>query len=253
MIREAAKTPWLWGAGAAVVVIAAAAGGLGAYLAGLGRGGAVADPGAEATATSAVSGPLESGAPPEPIAAAAAVAADTPTIAPPSTPTASKLPVNARSVTKAAEPVKGNATTEAPIAAAAPPPAATRDDAAERLQIARAKLANNLTDQALADLRQIVLDYPNSASATDAAFLSGDVLEKAGDEDVGDLAVGHARRVLGVALVDAPEEEGGAAGVDRARPPVCDPPRTSKPADRDIITLFQGPRPGIPGVTDPGQ
>jgi TolA-binding protein len=48
------------------------------------------------------------------------------------------------------------------------------------MEIARTKLNSNLQDQAVADLRQIVRDYPQSATASDAAFLSTEVLEKMG-------------------------------------------------------------------------
>ena len=65
------------------------------------------------------------------------------------------------------------------------PAAATRKDAeaAERLEVARAKLASNLVDQAVADFRQILLDYPGSAAAADASFLAAEALQKAGRTD----------------------------------------------------------------------
>ena len=56
-------------------------------------------------------------------------------------------------------------------------------EAAQRLEVAKAKLANHLNDQALADLRQIIVDYPNSAPAAEAAFLAADVHEKDGRMD----------------------------------------------------------------------
>jgi TolA-binding protein len=71
-------------------------------------------------------------------------------------------------------------------AAPAPPPVptvSTESQAAQRLEVAKAKMANNLNDQALGDLRQIILDYPNSASAAEAAFLAADINEKTGRED----------------------------------------------------------------------
>ena len=59
-------------------------------------------------------------------------------------------------------------------AAAAPRRSPSRDaEAAQRLEVARAKIANNLNDQALADLRQIVIDYPGSRAGAEAAFLAG--------------------------------------------------------------------------------
>jgi TolA-binding protein len=61
------------------------------------------------------------------------------------------------------------------------PAPATRDDAAiERFEVAKAKLASNLLDQGIADLRQIVIDHPTSRVAADASFLAADVLAKAG-------------------------------------------------------------------------
>jgi TolA-binding protein len=66
----------------------------------------------------------------------------------------------------------------APGAAAA---AKSAESAArERLDIARAKLNSNLLEPAVADLRQIVLDFPSSAAAAEAAFLSAEILEKLG-------------------------------------------------------------------------
>ena len=62
----------------------------------------------------------------------------------------------------------------------ASPAGATRatPQAAQRLDVAKAKVANNLNDQALADLRQIVLDFPGSRAAAEAAFMAGEILRK---------------------------------------------------------------------------
>ncbi len=46
--------------------------------------------------------------------------------------------------------------------------------------MAKAKIANNLNDQALSDLRQIIIEYPQSAAAAEAAFLAADIYEKTG-------------------------------------------------------------------------
>jgi TolA-binding protein len=71
----------------------------------------------------------------------------------------------------------------------APPPApspraraATSAEAAaaERLDIAQAKIANNLLEPALVDLRQVVSEYPNTQAAAEATFLSATVLETLG-------------------------------------------------------------------------
>lgn len=49
-----------------------------------------------------------------------------------------------------------------------------------RLEIARAKVANNLLEAALADLRQILVDHPGTAAAAEATFMAADLLEKLG-------------------------------------------------------------------------
>jgi serine/threonine protein kinase/TolA-binding protein len=63
---------------------------------------------------------------------------------------------------------------------APPPPSRDETAAAERLGVAKAKLASNLVDQAVADLREIVIDYPSSRVAADAGMLAAEALEKAG-------------------------------------------------------------------------
>jgi len=74
--------------------------------------------------------------------------------------------------------------TAVPAATPVDVPPVNRDrEATERLEVARAKLASHLVDQGVADLRQIVLDYPGSPVAVDATFLAGDTLEKAGRPD----------------------------------------------------------------------
>jgi TolA-binding protein len=64
-----------------------------------------------------------------------------------------------------------------------PTPVSRDSEAAQRLEVAKAKLANHLNDQALADLRQIIVEYPNTAPAAEAAFLAADVYEKTGQPD----------------------------------------------------------------------
>jgi TolA-binding protein len=73
----------------------------------------------------------------------------------------------------------------APLASAPlPAPVFSRDtQAAQLLDVAKAKLANNLNEQALADLRQIVVDFPGSRTAAEAAFLAGEIHEKSGRVD----------------------------------------------------------------------
>jgi TolA-binding protein len=50
--------------------------------------------------------------------------------------------------------------------------------AAQRLDIAQEKIVSNLIEPALVDLRQIVVDFPTTRAAADAAFLSATLLEK---------------------------------------------------------------------------
>jgi tetratricopeptide (TPR) repeat protein len=159
--------------------------------------------------------------PPEPAAAApveAALTASTPT---PEAPAATIAPEGAGasppSTAAAPGPGAAAATPAPPVAKApakgpaakastaplAPAAAPTRDaEAAERLEVARAKLANNLVDPGVADLRQIVLDYPGSPVAIDASFLAGDALEKAGRaEEAMAIYVEFDRRFAGNARV----------------------------------------------------
>ncbi|HUE90073.1 MAG TPA: protein kinase [Vicinamibacterales bacterium] len=81
----------------------------------------------------------------------------------------------------AAAPV-ANATTPGVVAdnAKLPTVKSAEDAARERLKIARAKLSSNLLEPALADLRQIFIDFPSSAAAADASFMSAEILEKLG-------------------------------------------------------------------------
>ena len=65
----------------------------------------------------------------------------------------------------------------------AAPAASSETQAAQLLEVAKAKVANNLNDQALGDLRQIVLDFPGSRAAAEAAFMSGEIHEKTGRVD----------------------------------------------------------------------
>ena len=86
--------------------------------------------------------------------------------------------------TPAAKPAAKGPAAKSTTPSSASAPAASKDaEAAERLEVARAKLASNLVDQAVADLRQILVDYPGSAAAVDAAFLAADALQKAGRPD----------------------------------------------------------------------
>lgn len=92
--------------------------------------------------------------------------------------------------TPAAAPTPGSTPATTPVAKAPPPkvpatPAAPDPaiEAEKRLEVARAKLGNQLIDQGVADLRTIVTDFPSTAVAADAAFLAADTLAKAGRID----------------------------------------------------------------------
>jgi serine/threonine protein kinase/tetratricopeptide (TPR) repeat protein len=141
---------------------------------------------------------------PTPEAPAATIAPEGAGASPPSTAAApgpgAAAATPAPPVAKA--PAKGPAA-KASTAPPAPAAAPTRDaEAAERLEVARAKLANNLVDPGVADLRQIVLDYPGSPVAIDASFLAGDALEKAGRaEEAMAIYVEFDRRFAGNARV----------------------------------------------------
>jgi serine/threonine protein kinase/TolA-binding protein len=69
------------------------------------------------------------------------------------------------------------------VAAAVTPVPEPNSEATTRLDVARAKLKNNLVDQAIADLRAIVTDYPASTVAADASFLAADTLTRLGRID----------------------------------------------------------------------
>jgi TolA-binding protein len=111
-----------------------------------------------------------------------ATTAATPAVAAAAAPSGAPPAASASTAKPAAGPPPAKA-----AAAKVPPPAAvpSKDvEAGQRLDVAKAKLASSLVDPAVADLRQIMLDYPGTAFAVDAAFLAGEALEKAGrDED----------------------------------------------------------------------
>ena len=181
VIREAAKTPWFWGAGVGVVAIAAVAAGIGAYLAG--GSGSPASEQAQAATPSEVPPPSADAAPASP---AATEPSPVPIPVPPSI-VAAPAPPPAKStpqLSAGSKPSPGEtAVTAAKSPVRVPVPVSRDSEAAQRLDVAKAKLANNLNDQALADLRQIILDYPNTAPAAEAAFLAADVHEKTGRMD----------------------------------------------------------------------
>ncbi len=192
VIRAATKTSWFWGAGAAVVAIAAVAAGIGAYFAS--RGG---DP-----------APVPQAAAPPPVTAPALPPPGDTTQAAPTQPPATPTPpppaatANAPAGTKGAVPVPTGSTSQRPASAgtgtsttgarppakaapvgSVPTPVSRDSEAAQRLEVAKAKIANNRNDQALTDLRQIIIEYPQSAAAAEAAFLAADIHEKTGRQD----------------------------------------------------------------------
>jgi serine/threonine protein kinase/TolA-binding protein len=190
VLRQAAKTPWIWGAGAGVIAIAAIAAGIGAYFA---RGSTPAPVDQQAAATAPVAPPAASDPAPDaapasatPADGTAATPAASATGAPPpakgATPagasTAKPAATNAGAKPKPAPPLE-----KAPALPTVSPTTSRETQANQLLQVAKAKLAENLNEQALADLRQIIIDYPGSRTAAEAAFLAGEIHEKSGRFD----------------------------------------------------------------------
>ena len=107
--------------------------------------------------------------PPPPLSAAPAAAIP----APPTTTAASST---------ATRPV--NAPAAKPVPARGSAPVAPADSiATERLEAARAKVASNQLDAALADLRQVLIDFPGTSAAIGASYMSAEILEKLGRDD----------------------------------------------------------------------
>ena len=194
IIRAAAKQPAFWGAGAGVLVITAIAAVVGAYLAT--RGGSAPPPPEQTQAANPASPPIV--AQPFPRAAidvppALGAGNESPaTATPPAVGAAPAPPIKSPTIAPAPGAKKpGNGTAMGPakppgkdgVVGAVPTPVSRDSEAAQRLEVAKAKLANNLNTQALEDLRQIILEYPNSEPAAEAAFLAADVHEKSGNTD----------------------------------------------------------------------
>ncbi|MGH9174084.1 MAG: tetratricopeptide repeat protein [Vicinamibacterales bacterium] len=91
----------------------------------------------------------------------------------------------AASATAATRARNAAATRPPPVKPPAPTTAARDTEALanQRLEAARARVASNQLEPALSDLRQITLEFPDSAAAIGASFLSADVLEKLGRVD----------------------------------------------------------------------
>ncbi len=112
-------------------------------------------------------------------------------MSPPTTPAATEAALAPMATTPAAvkpaasappDAVAPSATTKPPTKIT-PPPAPATDlaaGAAKRLEVARAKLASNLLDQGVEDLRAIITDFPTMPLAADAAYLAAEALAKAG-------------------------------------------------------------------------
>ena len=146
--KTAVKSPAVWGAGAAVIVVASIAAAIGAFVATRGGGASPATPTGGGTAIGA-----------NPTAAGTKPGAGNATTTRPAT----KMPV------------------ASPVAPApAPAPVSREAEATQRLEVARAKVANNLNDQALADLRQIIIEYPGSRAGAEASLLAAELHEKTG-------------------------------------------------------------------------
>ncbi len=185
VLQEAARTPWVWGAAVGVVATAAIAAGLGAYFANRDSAPAAAPVDSSAAASpEAASPPVTAAAPLPPPASAPAAAAPSPkpaasNAAPP--PTGGGAPTPAAGASPSAAKPAARPTAAATMAVTEAPARDTQ--AAQLLDVAKAKLANNLNEQALTDLRQIIIDFPGSRSAAEAGFLAGEIHEKSGRVD----------------------------------------------------------------------
>jgi serine/threonine protein kinase/tetratricopeptide (TPR) repeat protein len=182
VIRAAAKTPAFWGAGAGVLLIAVIAAAVGAYIATRGESTPAIDPTqaqAPAPAPDATQPPLPTiSQPPNPLTPHQVATAVSPQPPAKSPAAQNSSPPTQQAAIGTAPPAKSPG-----VIGALPTPVSRDSEAAQRLEVAKAKLANNLNAQALEDLRQIILEYPNSEPAAEAAFLSADVHEKSGNTD----------------------------------------------------------------------
>ena len=166
--KSAVRSPAVWGAGAGVLVIAAIAAAVGAYVAT--RGGDTAAPPDQAATEAAAVAPAN-------VTPVNATPAGPPTIAAAAPASAPPAPVKRPAAGATAK----GAPARPPVPAVAPAPVVSRDaEAMQRLEVARAKIANNLNEQALADLRQIIVEYPGSRAGAEASLLAADLHEKSG-------------------------------------------------------------------------
>ena len=185
VLANAAKSPMVWGVGVGIIAIAAIAAGIGAYLANRGNTAPPADQAAVAappTAPASDAAAVTTPAPPTPPAATPVTLA--PGAPPPKTPATLSTAGATQKPTTTAAGTNAKPKPAGPAAAPAPAPAVNRDtQASQLLDVAKAKLANNLNEQALNDLKQIINDFPGSRPAAEAAFLAAEIHEKSGRLD----------------------------------------------------------------------
>lgn len=192
VLRQAAKTPWMWGVAVGAVSLLAIAAAIGAYF---GRGNntpsqtdqtAAANPSPSPAVTNPAPAPTDAAATsaPPPAPDNTTPAAITPPVAP--LPPAAKTPAKNAGATSAtgatgatgAKPKPTGPLEKAPALPTASPTTTREQQAATMFDVAKAKVAENLFEQALNDLRQIVVDYPATRTAAEAAFLAGELYEK---------------------------------------------------------------------------
>jgi TolA-binding protein len=99
------------------------------------------------------------------------------------TPRPTTTPTNTTAAAPVAPGAKPVTPVPVPVAPEPPKPDPAIAAAAERLEVARAKIASNVLEPALGDLRQIVKDFPGSAAAADASYMTAELLEKMGRLD----------------------------------------------------------------------
>lgn len=178
VIPPGVSKPWAISAGVGIVIVAAIAAGLGAYFASRG-GTAPPDAAQQAAATTPTPAEVPAGGnaavPPPPDSPAAPAGPPAKPAAPASGSGAGRGP-GATAAGPAAKPA-------AKPVAPAPAVVSREAEANQRLEVARAKVANNLNDQALADLRQIIVDYPGSRAGAEASLLAAELHEKVGRID----------------------------------------------------------------------
>jgi len=127
--------------------------------------GAVAEEGPDTVAATVTAQAVAPGAP---VAPTAPLPATVPPSARPATVPRPAPLFPPRAVTPAVKTAANNA---APAAPEPPTPPRTVDRAAERLNIARAKIDSNLLEPALADVRQVLINFPNSTAAAEGSYL----------------------------------------------------------------------------------